>query len=90
MGSKLKTWTRIEDLERMDGFRAWTSKEKADTLNQFTDFGLHSKSKGITSVDIQEDEIRKRLENLDINTSPGPYELYPRILKELAKAQNSQ
>ena len=97
LGSKLKTRIRVEDLEKPDGSRACTSEEKADTLNNFfgsvftaeditnipeTDFGFDGE--GITSVDIRVEEIRKRLENLNISKSPGPDGLHPRVLKELA------
>ena len=94
--SKQKTRVRVEELKRDDGTRAHTSKEKAETLNQFfsgvftdedpdvpqADFGFEGEP--LTDVTISEEDVRKRLETLDTNKSPGPDRVHPRIMKELS------
>ena len=69
---------------RSDGTRAITSEKKAEVLNScfskvFTDEDLNhipefeSKFNGepLTSIRIQEEEIRRRLETLNCNNSQG-------------------
>ena len=37
----------------------------------------------IESIRVTEDDMYKALKNLNVNKSPGPDEIHPRILKEL-------
>ena len=86
----------MEELRKEDGTRAQSNKEKAETLNQFfsgvftvenpsipqPDFGFEGRP--LTDIDIPEEEVRKRLETLNVSKSPGPDRVHPRIMKELA------
>ena len=38
----------------------------------------------MTDIDIPEEEVRERLEILNVSKSPGPDRVHPRIMKELA------
>ena len=38
----------------------------------------------LTDIDTPEEEVRKRLETLNVSKSPGPDKVHPRIMKELA------
>ena len=94
--SKQKTRVRVEELEKEDGTRAHSSREKAEALNQFfrgvftvedpiipeADFGFEGEA--LTDINIVEDMVKKRLDTLDVNKSPGPDRLHPRVMKELA------
>ena len=83
-------------MRKEDGTRSHSNEEKAETLNQFfsavftaenqdipeVDFGFQGES--LTDIHISEEEVRRRLETLDITKSPGPDQIHPRIMKELA------
>ena len=52
-----------------------------DTIILEADFGFEGET--LTDINIVEDEVKKRLDTLDVNKSPGPDRVHPRIMKEL-------
>ena len=96
INSKLKTKTGIADLDIETG-KATTDSEKAETLNKFSSdaftdedtsnipsFHTEDTRKPLEKLKITEEEVKKRLESLNQNKSPGPDGLHPRVLKELS------
>ncbi len=92
--SKLKNKDPVAELETESG-RACSDQEKANELNTFfkSVFTIEDNSNPstlprkdynspLTHINIDEEEIRDYLENLNINKSPGPDRLNPRVLKE--------
>ncbi len=92
--SKLKNKDPVAELEIKSG-RACSDQEKANELNTFfkSVFTIEDNSNPptlprkdynspLTHINIDEEEIREHLENLNVNKSPGPDKLNPRILKE--------
>ena len=81
---------------REDGSITETDQDKAETLNNFFSsvFTTEDKSnipnfptktdKTITDINITTDEIKKALSSLNCTKSPGPDNIHPKILKELA------
>ena len=97
VSSKTKVKARVETLSRGDGTSAITSEEKAEVLNNFfskvfteedtsdiPEVDPKFNGEPLTSITVQEEEIRRRLEALNCSKSPGPDGLHPRVLKELA------
>jgi len=95
--SRLKTRTRIDELEREDGTRACTSEDVVEVLNQFfssvftqedlsTIPTLDPKYHGppLEDIEITPDMILKKLQRLKVSKSPGPDGFHPRVLKETA------
>ena len=93
---KTKSKEQIAKLIQQDGTFTETDLEKAKVLNQFfssvftkdtTDdlpyFKTHSNA-GIDQVNIGQEDMLKALKSMKINKSPGPDEIHPRVLKELA------
>lgn len=97
ISSQVKVKDRVQDLQDDHGEWAKSSLEKANMLNKF--FGsvfTHeqklSPNKGrlqapckISILQITREAVRKKLEDLNCHKSPGPDEIHPRILKELAE-----
>jgi hypothetical protein len=95
--SRLKTRMRIDNIDREDGTRATTNREKAEEFNKFissvfTDEDLEEIRSPETTftgtpledVHITPDIIRQKLKKLKMCISPGPDGWYPRVLVELA------
>ena len=96
--SKLKTESSVPNLEKPNGDLTTNDTEKANVLNDFLssvftcedannipnfDCGRND-IKLINNVSINEDMMLKALNSLDVSKSPGPDEVHPRVLKELA------
>jgi hypothetical protein len=94
--SKLKTKEGIADLEDGDGGVATSDAEKAEVLNTFFSsvftkedvdniptFEPRSEVK-LENFNITATEVRKKLQKLKPNKSPGPDGHHPRVLRELA------
>lgn len=95
--TRLKTKSRIEDLKHEDGSMAVTSTEKANMLNQFfsSKFTVEDNSVSPTplhnyngppleTVDLNVQEVARKLSNLKPFSSQGPDGLHPRVLRETA------
>ena len=94
--SKTKPKENVGKLKRDDGTLTDNDTEKCQMLNNF--FGsvfTHEDSdnvpvfnpdvnSSISSISITSDDMLKQLKDLKINKSPGPDEINPRILYELA------
>ena len=97
VSSKTKPKEGVSNLTKDNGSLTETDGEKAEILNSFftsvfTEEDLANmpsfdkKSDTIlTSVSVDEESIRKKLENLNVSKSCGPDGVHPRILKELCK-----
>lgn len=97
VNSKLKTKSGIGNLDKPDGGKATTDKEKAESLNQFFTSVFTREKEGIVpdytpnaeikfpleEVDVSEDKVRRKLDKLNPSKSPGPDQMHPRVLKEL-------
>jgi len=99
VNSRLKTKSVIGDLKMADGTMTTSSKEKADTLNQFfcsvftrEETGrmprMEAKYYGpnLEDITITPEGILKKLKKLKKDKSPGPDGLHPKILAEVAEA----
>ena len=98
VNTRLKTKSHVEDLVRPDGSVADTDAEKAQTLAIFfssvfcqdegsTDIpALNTDYTGpvLEDVDITSLAVQSKLENLKPSSSPGPDQVHPRVLTELA------
>ena len=96
VNDKTKPKETISKLKKDDGSFTENDQEKANVLNNFfgsvftkveTDDMPEVKSKCNTEIDsvtITEKQMMKELESLGVNKSPGPDEIHPRVLKELA------
>ena len=94
--SKLKTRSEVPNLIRSDGTKTTNDSEKADELNKFFSslfteeklivFHSEDRSNGLTlqNIDINEALVKQ---NLEVNKTPGPDGLHPRILSELSNEQ---
>ena len=95
--SKLKTKTTIADLVREDGSLASSDKEKAEALNEF--FGSVFTREDLDNMPTFEDrlfnslledmeftveDVKKKLDKLKPDKSPGPDSIHPKILHELS------
>ena len=96
--SRLKTKTRIDDLEREDGSRATTGVEKAEEFNTFFSsvftqedveeiptLDYEFPGSPLEDIQISPDLIMKKLKKLNCCKSPGPDGWHPRVLVELAQ-----
>jgi len=97
--TQLKTKTSIADMETgHQNERTSSDQEKAKILNDYfaSVYTIEDLSNippetklydgpGLMSIDITEDMVIKKLQALNVDKSPGPDELHPRILKETAK-----
>ena len=92
-----KTKANIPDLERKDGTMATTDLDKAQTLNQqfssvFTDENIDNMpqmeeihiTNPLTDITITTEMVKKKLDKLRTDKSPGPDEVHPLILKQLS------
>ena len=97
VASKTKTRECISHLKKRDNSLTSSDKEKAEVLNEYfcsvftrepteniPDFNCGCNKSNIDYVTITKDQMLKALQKLNINKSPGPDEVNPRILKELA------
>ena len=99
ISSKTKPKENVTNLFKDDGTLTKTNKEKADVLNSFfcsvftqenTNFmpsfdTFNMKENALSCFDITEEQVIKRLSQLNINKTEGPDGMHPRLLKELAK-----
>ena len=97
VNSKTKPKEGIANLTKEDGTQTTSDQEKSTVLNNFFSsvFVTEDDSpiptleaeyeKELNYVNINEEDMKNALQNLNISKSPGPDKMYPRILKELAK-----
>ena len=98
VSTRMKTTSRISDLDMGNGRMASTNKEKADTQNSFfcsvftrenhDDTPILQSTPNDTPPDditLTEDIIKNKLIKLNPNKSPGPDGWHPRVLKEVAE-----
>ena len=93
---KTKVKEGVANLEKPDGNLTETDSEKAEVLNNFftsvftieTDTNIptfsNNKDVSIDSVSVSTEQFKKALLSLNISKSPGPDEIHPRVLRELA------
>lgn len=94
VNSRLKVKSSISELTTPDQ-TATTDTEKAEMLNKYfgsvftkedwsnmPEYDRHEKAAPEVIIDVE--DVAKRLRSLDVNKSPGPDQIHPRILKELA------
>ena len=87
-------------LLREDNTLATDDKEKADLLIQFFSSvltiedttnipvippGSRSNGEFVYDIVIEEEQVQRKLNNLNPNKSPGPDKIFPRVLKELSE-----
>ena len=94
--TKTKPRVNVSNLRKEDGSLTDSDKQKCDILNDFfisvfTDEDLshmpefEKKTNSVlTDIHVTEEDIKKALSSLNISKSPGPDQIHPRILKELA------
>ncbi len=95
--SKLKTKATVADLIKDDGTKTTSEKEKADALNEFFSsvftkedmerfptFEERQVTSILENVNFTEEDVKKKLDKLKVDKSPGPDNLSPRVLKELS------
>ena len=95
--TKTKTRVTVEALKRNDGSLAESSREKAEVLNEF--FASVFTKENLTNiphmipvydgpaledVEITPGMVESKLKELNPSKSPGPDQVHPRVLKELA------
>jgi hypothetical protein len=96
--SKTKTKTGVSDLLKADGDMTAGEQEKVDTLNNFfcSVFTQDNEEDGdcecklpddadapsISTLSIQECVVRKKLDNINTDKSPGPDGIHPKVLFE--------
>ena len=99
VNSRRKIKTSVSDLKKTTGGYSANDEEKADILNQqyyntFTKEDISNMpemepremiSSAMSDIEITEEEVYKKLVDLKIDKSPGPDEIHPRLLKEMAK-----
>ena len=96
--SKMKTKSTVGDLERLDGTMADTDVQKAEVLNSFFASVFTAEGEGdiplferraynteLVDLSITKEKIESILKTLDTSKSPGPDELHPRPLAEMAE-----
>ena len=94
--AKIKPPINIGNLEKEDGSLTENDKEKSEVLNKFfasvftkedpqniPDFDM-SINDTLYEISITKDDMYKALRSLKTNKSPGPDEIHPKILNELA------
>ncbi|KAK6189771.1 hypothetical protein SNE40_001767 [Patella caerulea] len=95
--SKTKKCEGISNLEKEDGTILYSNLEKAVELNNFF-CGFFSKentmslptvpiasSPTLDDIEISQDLVYSKLQKLNTTKSPGPDNLHPKVLKELAE-----
>ncbi len=99
---KLKTKSGIANLETANG-KATTNKEKAEALNEFfvSVFTMEDKAAvpelespqnivfPFEDIEISTEDVRERLDKLNVSKSPGPDNMHPHVLKELSPVINT-
>ena len=97
--SRMKTTSKISDLDMGHGRMTSTNKEKADTLNSFfcsvftrenyedtpTLQSIYDDTP-LDDITLTEEIIKNKLLKLNPNKSPGPDGWHPRVFKETAEA----
>lgn len=95
-GSRLRTKTRVEDLQAEDGTMARENRDKANVLNHYfrsiftvEDPVLPEPPTPFTgapleTIEVSSSAVREKLLKLRPDSSPGPDGLHPRILRETA------
>ena len=95
----MKTRPRVGDLQTEENAElTTTNKEKAEVLCKFFSdvftreylinvptFEEHQGIDNLEDINFTVDDVEKTLENLKIGKSPGPDDIHPRVLKDLAK-----
>ena len=97
INSKNKTKETIPDLLKPDGSFSKSTTEKCNMFNSFFASVFTKEGDGelpvfekivtnfLENISISENQMYEALNSLNISKSPGPDEIHPRILKELAK-----
>ena len=99
MNCRRKINTRVSDLKKTTGGYSANDEEKADILiqqyyNTCTTEDISNMpdveprkmiSSAMSDIEITEQEVYKKLVTLKIDKSPGPDEIHPRLLKEMAE-----
>jgi hypothetical protein len=96
VNSKMKTTTRVSDLEQEDGTLTTSDQEKANVLNGFFSSVFTDENKenipemekkyvgpDQENIEVTKEEILKKIDKLKPTKAPGPDGLHPRVLKEL-------
>ena len=95
-GSRLRTRTRVEDLQADDGTMAREDHDKASLLNKYfhSVFTIENEivpslpnvfaGPSLEDVDISAVSVREKLVRLNTDRAPGPDGLHPRVLRETA------
>lgn len=98
--SKLRTRSKISDLDCGDGNIASSDKDKAATLNDFFSSVFteeeqsniphldtkYTGSNPLDWVEIDQEKVRKKLVKLQKNKSAGPDGFHPKVLSEIASS----
>ena len=94
VNGKLKTRSTIPELQADDGLKT-TDPEKANALNKFFASVFTNENPiiprilqegdiSMPEIEISRDMVEAKLKKLRIDKSPGPDNLHPRVLKEIA------
>ena len=80
-----QTFTK-NDKDKADVFVSYfssvfTEEPKNDTMPHFEGRDFETK---LSSIEINEDLVLKKLKKLKVNKSPGPDQMHPRVLKEIS------
>ena len=91
--SKIKSRTGIADLNKENGSKTANDTEKAELLNNFfksvftmedpgplPDFEDYIYTSELTDIEVTSEEVRKLLQDLNVNKATGPDGIPPRIL----------
>ena len=98
VNSSRKNKSKVNDLKDADGSFITENKDKANALNLqyaktftvedescFPTFPIKQLISYLEKIVIDENDVRKLLVDLNIDKSPGPDQLHPRILREVAE-----
>ena len=97
VSSKIKTRDKVANLKQKDGTLTENDSQKSNVLNNFFASVFTHEDKNnlptfnsctnntIDSIRVTEEDMYNALNNLNVNKSPGPDEIHPRILKDLAR-----